>query len=111
MSKQSKIPRRSPLESAFEWQLKASGLSYECEVGFDPKRRWRFDFVVGVSRLIAVEIEGGIYRNGRHTRGRGFEADCEKYNAAAIQGWRVLRGTAKHVRSGELLDWVKEALK
>jgi hypothetical protein len=43
---------------------------------------------------VAVELEGGVYTNGRHTRGKGFEADATKYNAAASEGWVVFRLTA-----------------
>lgn len=41
--------------------------------------------------MIAVEIEGGIWTLGRHSRGKGMENDMIKYNAAAELGWRVLR--------------------
>lgn len=57
-----------------------------------PTRKWRFDFAWPAHR-VAVEVEGGVYSEGRHTRGRGFEADCEKYNIAAASGWCVIRLT------------------
>jgi very-short-patch-repair endonuclease len=40
---------------------------------------------------IAVEIEGAVYTQGRHTRGAGYLKDCEKYNEAQMLGWTVLR--------------------
>jgi very-short-patch-repair endonuclease len=43
--------------------------------------------------LTAVEIEGGVWRGGRHTTGAGFTRDCEKYLAASALGWMVLRLT------------------
>ena len=64
------------------------------EYRFDPKRKWRFDFADPVSK-VAVEIEGGVYQNGRHNRGGGFIQDCEKYNTATAQGWRVFRLPSK----------------
>ena len=57
---------------------------------FAPPRRWRFDFAWPDWR-VAVELEGGAWARGRHTRGAGYVADCEKYNAATLAGWRVLR--------------------
>lgn len=70
---------------------------------------WRFDFAFKHQK-VAVEVEGGTFTGGRHTRGTGFENDCDKYNAATIAGWRVLRFTAKHVNSGEALVTIEKAL-
>ena len=61
-----------------------------------PERQWRFDFA-WPGRMLAVEIEGGSWAGGRHTTGSGFAADLEKYNDAAIRGWRVIRLTPQHV--------------
>ena len=57
---------------------------------FAAPRRWRFDFA-HTETLTAVEIEGGTWIGGRHTRGSGFVADAEKYNEAALMGWTVFR--------------------
>ena len=61
------------------------------------KRRWQFDFA-WPEQMVAVEIDGGVFMSkhggkSRHTTGTGYEGDCEKLNAAAILGWRVLRYT------------------
>jgi hypothetical protein len=69
------------------------------EYPFSTTRDWRFD-VAWPSRKIAVEIEGGVWSGGRHTRGAGFLADMEKYNAAVCLGWSVLRFTPDQVSSG-----------
>lgn len=53
-------------------------------------RRFRFDFAWPDER-VALEVEGGAWTGGRHTRGIGFIRDMEKYNLAACLGWRVLR--------------------
>lgn len=60
------------------------------EYKFNPDRKWRFDFAWPAQR-VALEVEGGIWMKGRHVRARGYEADCEKYNEAALSGWTVLR--------------------
>ena len=50
--------------------------------------------------MLLVEIEGGIYAGGRHTRGKGFENDCEKYNVAVLMGYSLLRFSGGMVESG-----------
>ena len=62
-----------------------------------PERKWRFDFSWPAT-LVAVECEGGLWTRGRHQRPAGFQADAEKYNAAAERGWSVLRYTADDLR-------------
>lgn len=62
------------------------------EYRFHPHRRWRFDYAWPIYR-VAVEIEGGVWTQGRHTRGAGYLADLAKYNSAALLGWLVLRYT------------------
>lgn len=64
----------------------------EAEYRFAAPRRWRFDYAWPDHR-IALEVEGGVWTGGRHTRGKGFLGDMEKYNRAAVDGWRVLRTT------------------
>ena len=76
---------------------------------FAPPRRWRFD-LAWPDRRLALEIEGGVWTGGRHVRGKGYEADCIKYNQAALLGWRVLRVTTGMVRDGRALDLLQQAL-
>lgn len=66
---------------------------------FQPPRKWRFDFA-WPAVMVAVELEGGTYsgRKSRHTTATGHQGDCEKYNAAAIAGWCVLRYTAQDMQ-------------
>ena len=103
----SKIPKElSPGECAFALHCRADGLTPEREYVFHPTRKWRFDFAWPDIKL-AVEVEG----RGRHQSFGGFEADCEKYNAAAILGWRVLRYTPRMVMAGTAINDVLEILK
>lgn len=70
---------------------------------------WRFDFAWPDYR-VALEIEGGIWIAGRHSRGAGYLADCRKYNAAQLLGWQVFRATGEMVKSGEALQAIKTAI-
>ncbi len=72
-------------------------------------RKWRFDLAWPAHKL-AIEIDGAVYAGGRHTRGKGFEADCEKLNEALLQGWRVLRYSTGQVRAGIPILDLKRAL-
>ena len=75
-----------------------TGLQFIKEYRFDTKRRFRFDFA-NLENKIAIEVEGAVYVTGRHTRGKGYENDCEKYNLATCQGWRVLRYSMKQIKN------------
>jgi very-short-patch-repair endonuclease len=80
------------------------------EYRFHPTRRWRFDYC-WPEKSLALEVDGGGFVAGRHSRGTGIEKDCEKFNEAAVLGWTVLRVTPKHVHDGRALAWVQEMLK
>jgi very-short-patch-repair endonuclease len=105
------IPRTdSPAEDALAQELKwLKMLPHEREYRFSPPRRWRFDFA-WPQVMVALEVEGGTFSGGRHTRGPAFERDCEKYNTALVQGWRVLRVTPHQITSGQAIAWLEQAL-
>lgn len=77
---------------------------------FHPVRKWRFDYA-WPSEMVAVEIEGGVWSNGRHTRGEGYTDDLVKYNEAALLGWLVLRFTHEQIEDGTYIPYLREALK
>lgn len=87
----------SKLESkfAFYWQS-LGGPPLEREYRFDSSRRWRADFAHLPSRTL-IEIEGGIWIQGRHNRAAGFVADMEKYLEATLAGWIVIRLADVHL--------------
>jgi hypothetical protein len=85
----------------------------ESECYFAKPRMWRFDYcwrsaVTGGSP-VALEVEGGIWTGGAHTRGKHYESDCLKYSEAAIRGWRVLRVTPEMLHDGRALDLLGRA--
>jgi len=73
-----------------------------------PGRRFRADFA-WPDKMLAVEIEGGIWTGGRHVTGSGYTADCRKYNLAQLSGWTVLRFTAEMLNSGEAMEMLEKA--
>jgi hypothetical protein len=72
-------------------------------------RLWRLD-VGWIDLNVALEIEGGAWVQGRHTRGSGFIKDIEKYNAAVLSNWRLFRCTPKMLSDGSIFKTLKEAL-
>jgi very-short-patch-repair endonuclease len=81
---------------------------FEREYPFSPPRLWRADFACLAFRLL-IEVEGATrFGIGRHSQGAGFEDDCRKYNAAAREGWRVLRFSSKMVMSGEAIAAIED---
>lgn len=107
-----KIPRaKSKSEELFALQIEAEKIrGWIREYKFRESRKWRVDFAMPF-RSIAVEIEGGIHTGGRHVRGKGFEADCEKYNALAELGWILFRFTPAMVKDGRAIDQIKRVLR
>jgi hypothetical protein len=92
-------------------QMPLSGLpAPQREFIFHKKRKWRFD-LAWPDLLIAVEVEGGIWTGGRHVRGEGYEADCEKYNEAQLAGWMVLRFTPGMIKRGKAWPVIEKALR
>jgi very-short-patch-repair endonuclease len=75
---------------------------------------WKADFAWPAQKLI-VECEGGIWKRGGggHSHPLGIERDIEKYNAATLLGWRILRLTDKMLakkRLGETAQLLRSAL-
>ena len=87
--------------------LRALKIGFEQEYKFHAERNWRADFLITGTNIL-IEVEGGIWSNGRHTRGKGFIADMEKYNAAAVLGFKVLRFSTQQVKSGLAIKQIEE---
>lgn len=72
-------------------------------------RRFRFDFWLP-DYAILIEVQGGTYNGGRHTRGVGMDADCEKSRLAQMLGYDVLCYTGKQITKEnvqELVDYAR----
>jgi very-short-patch-repair endonuclease len=83
------IKQPSALESKFLHAIQ--GLPQPVrEYRFHPVRRWRFD-AAWVEQKVAVEIQGGSWINGGHSRAGHQASDMEKLNTAQLMGWVVLQ--------------------
>jgi len=80
------------------------------EFRFAPPRRWRFDFAWPTQK-VALEVQGGLFVSGRHSRGAALVKEHEKLNAAASHGWRVLFCTPRQALNGEALDIIAATLR
>jgi very-short-patch-repair endonuclease len=67
------------------------------------------DSLPNQARLL-VEVDGGIYVQGGHSRGAGREADLERDALAMLAGWRVLRVSPRHVKDGRAIFWIVDLL-
>jgi very-short-patch-repair endonuclease len=72
--------------------LQVMGIKAVREYRFLHDRRFRFDIAIPEHK-IAIEFEGGIFKRGRHNRGKGYSNDAKKYNLSTMHGWKLLRYT------------------
>lgn len=90
-------------EPRYEWQ-------------FAPPRRWRFDLAwpyetrAGYAAPVAIEVQGGLFAQGRHNRGAAMLREYEKLNTAATLGWRILFVTPQQLCTTEFAQTIKAAL-
>ena len=80
------------------------------EYQFHATRKWRFDWAF-LDAGIAIEVEGnawGVKGGGRHMQ----DKDLEKYNEAAVLGWRVFRFSPSMLKRDPVycIEIVKETL-
>ena len=106
---------KSYLESTFSMFLKTDMFKSipkaQKEWTFYPNRKWRFDFA-WPKQMVAVELEGGLFSFGGHSRGAGHIRDMDKFNSAASLGWLVLRFSNQHLRDPKaVFDLLDSCLK
>lgn len=71
-------------------------------------RRFEFDFCLPDHRIL-IEIQGAVFTGGRHTRGAGYTADCEKLRLATFDNWKVLWYTGRDITKENIERLVKYA--
>lgn len=89
--------------------LKANGIPFIVEHRFHSVRKWRYDFCLN-NRLL-VDIDGGIWIQGHHSRGKGMEDDFEKMWEAVLLGYRVMKFSTGQVKSGVAIETIRRAMK
>ncbi len=72
-------------------------------------RRWRFDWA-WVEDKVALEVQGGCWTHGKHSRGKGQLNDFAKANRAVVLGWKLLYCTPSQIESGEIMPVIRQAL-
>ena len=106
-------PRR-PVKSGYNPRLVAAFLADHglpvpvFEHRFHEHRMWRFD-LAWPDRLVAVEVQGGLFSGGRHNRGRQMLDEYEKGNEAATMGWRVIHVTPDALATAGTVETLKKA--
>jgi hypothetical protein len=111
-------------EDILAGQLRMLKIPHQREYRFAPPRKFRADFLITEQQrdlgggwrettpaMLLIEVDGGAWVNGRHSRGGGVEADAEKSALAAIHGYRMMRCTPAQVESGECVAWIEAAMK
>lgn len=101
----------SKLEDKLTLQCRLVGLPPpDREVKLIPGRRYRWDLVWQAQRVV-VEIQGGTWSRGAHSRGVGQARDAEKQALATLAGYRCLSVTSDQIRSGQAVGWIEALLR
>ena len=118
-----KVRKRGPAaeskwENELAAQLKCDGHEFERQVtSVVPGRKFVYDFLVhdmqALKPNVLVEVQGGIWSHGKsgHTSGTGVNRDAEKINLGQLAGYVVLVVTSDHIKSGQALHWINEAIR
>lgn len=103
----------SPLEETFLGQLRQLRLpepvrQHRATEG----RKWAWDFAYpDLSPPLLIDLHGGVWTQGRHSRAAGMRNDFEKHNRAVMDGFQVLLFTSPMVTDGSAAFLVERLLK
>lgn len=111
------MPKKKQKPTTFDYKSNSKKLDYKVrfklfdvplkpECMFHPKRKWRFDFALPCCK-IAIEIQGGGWGAG-HSRGDVSANDREKFNAAAMLGWRIIYFIPEDIDKNRFLTILRE---
>lgn len=98
-----------PRDAVFDALCLSHGLSLpEPEFHFALPRKWRADYCF--AGWLLLEVQGGIWTQGRHVRGAALLDEYEKLNAAVCLGYGVLFCTPQQIKDGSIFPVIKRAL-
>lgn len=102
---------KSHLEAIVLADLTSFGLisGMKTQYKFHPVRKWLFDFA-WPNRKLALEVNGGTYVHGAHSRGAQQRKDMEKWSEAALLGWRIIHVDTVDVKHKVHVDRVQREL-
>jgi|GEM_PF-5051131 len=108
--------KKAVIINEFQDWLRDNGFAYEKEVDFrnimNTDRKFRADYeLFSIKRgkkhrlYIIVEINGGQWISGRHTRGgKCYENDLKKLNIASVNGYYILQYTYEMLARNEYIE-------
>ena len=103
--------QRETFTGSFEKLWKScGGPALETEHLFHEVRKWRMDYVHRDTKT-AIELDGGVYVQGRHSRAKGIQDACDKKNSAIQMGWDVFvlcTGIITEDRVRAIVEFVKQ---
>ena len=82
-----------------QYHIYMPGASHPCRADF----AWP-------ERKLLVEVQGGQWSHGAHTRGSGFEDDCRKYSQYALLGFRLMLITPDMISDGTAIEYLRKCL-
>lgn len=100
----------------------------ERELVFHPTRKWRFDYAwedtaamnlsitntsgerIRCAGGVALECQGGIFIQGRHSRGAALLKEWEKLNTAAEMNWRIIYCQPSELLTKKTADTIRKCL-
>jgi hypothetical protein len=105
--------KRESLEASLAFSLRAHKLDGGMVRQYRPfdDVRYAFDFAwPDRDPIVLVEVQGGIWSGGAHVRPQGVLRDMDKLNRCAVRGWAVIQVSAEHIKSGQAVEWIRQAL-
>jgi hypothetical protein len=79
------------------------------EYQFAKPRKWRADFC-WIDQKVILEVNGGIFSQGRHTRGAALLKEWDKINTGAGIGYRFIFCQPSQLATRRTIDYIENAI-